>query len=234
MSELVETSLLDEVEKLTRRKSPKVAKLAKTAKKRAGAPTKLTPAVAARIIAIVLEGNYPRVACGVVGVTKRTLDNWKTRAREAMEEEGVHGLEDIPQDRRIYVEFLLALEMAESASERSLLASAMKGGRGWQASMAIMERRWRDRWGRAPVEEKSGGNAQVVIHLPSPDPERQKRVASVLSGAGAIDGEAREVPDRAPREIEASPEVSINGDSPGANVVDLEQERAAREVEGDI
>lgn len=179
-----------EVQRFT--KSKRVQSLTRVAKKH-GRPTSLTPAVAAKILEMVLDGMYPRQACRAVGITKRTLDNWKSRAKEWLENPEVQGPEDVPQNEQIFVSFFLMLEMAEAGSERGLLKRAARGEKGWQAAMTVMERRWPDRWGRSDTSrvEIGGGDKPVVIEH-TVEPERQRRVARVLADADVIDGSGQE------------------------------------------
>ena len=47
-----------------------------------GRPTKLTPALQARIVKLVREGNYPETAAQSEGVHRDTYYSWMERGRE--------------------------------------------------------------------------------------------------------------------------------------------------------
>lgn len=199
-SEAVETynrtTLTDEMIQLAEKTGAKTGRrIAKQTKKLTGRPTSLTPLVALRVVEMICEGNRPRVACAAVGITKRTFDTWKSRAKEWTENEAWTGdLETVPPHERIFVEFSLMIDAAEGEAERAMLKKALSGKRGWQAAVQVLERRFASGWSKESVtrHEISGGERPVVIEV-STDQERSPAVASVLANAGVIDGEATEI-----------------------------------------
>ena len=100
-----------------------------------GRPTKLTPAVQARIVAHLRAGNYIETAAAAAGITKETLYDWLRRG--AAETFGPHR------------QFSDAVQEAQAAAETDmvrLVATAAKEQ--WQAAAWHLERKFPDRWGR--------------------------------------------------------------------------------------
>lgn len=190
-------------------KNPEIKKLAKRAKRAAGIdgrPTKLTPTMARDIIKMVMDGNRPRTACIANGITKRTLDLWKNRAKAILEAEDFDGdLDAVPETERIFIEFTVLLELAEAKSESALLKKAVRGGKGWQAAMTVLERRFADGWAKNEIKTNryEGGERPIVIEVET-DQERKGEVAKVLQEAGVLDGEGKEVIDH--QQLEAGDE----------------------------
>ena len=100
-----------------------------------GRPSKLTPAVAARIVEAVELGATWERAADAAGVGASTLGLWRRKGEAG----------EVP-----YVTFLLALKRAEGAGvERALrvIRKAAEGG-AWQASAWLLERRYPADYGR--------------------------------------------------------------------------------------
>lgn len=180
---------------LSKLKHKSVARAARSVKRRrAGAPTKLTIGTAAKILVLVSEGNYPRVACAAAGITKRTLDNWRERAREFIDDAECDW-EDIPPSERIYVEFFLMLQIAEANSEASLLRRAVRGEKGWQAAMTVLERRRPEHWGRQETRIHAGDEERPIVFELGAREGREAKVAGILDQAGVLQGNGREITD---------------------------------------
>jgi hypothetical protein len=145
------------------------------------------------IIGAVLDGNYLTTACQMAGITKRTLSNWRTRAREVMDDEEVGSLEEVPETERIFVEFFLALKAAEAQAEGALLRRAMRGDKGWQAAMTVLERRHPEYWGRSEKRIHEGNEEKPLVLEVAPQAERMRRVAGVLEQAQVLEGTAHEL-----------------------------------------
>ncbi len=103
-----------------------------------GRPTVLTEAVQATILANLRAGNYLATSCRAAGISPRTLETWRQRHREG----------DPRADR--LTDFVRCVKKAISEGETDLLGKVRAGGPGWQSAAWILERRWRDRWGRNP------------------------------------------------------------------------------------
>lgn len=163
-----------------------------------GRPSKLTPDVADRIIAAVLEGNYLATAAQAVGVGESTLYRWlqrgadvEARALERAEDLDAVDLHELTDPAEwAYLDFREALKSAEAYAERELLGIVRQGRQGWQAHMTILERRHPDRWGRRQALDHSirgelDRRTTVELVIPDDD-ERTAEVARILAEAGAL------------------------------------------------
>lgn len=159
---------------------------------RTGRPTKLTPAVQAKIVAGVERGNYGEVAAALAGVSRASFFRWL--ARGEAEEQGP------------FRDFRDAIKEAESAGEDyavEMVRKAMPGN--WQAAMTYLERRHPDRWARKQHVEHTGPggkdlfDAERLLSHPTLaplSPVDRRRVAAglrkVLPMLAAAAGEADE------------------------------------------
>ena len=96
------------------------------------------PTLQDRIVSLVKAGNYIETACASQGITKQAFYLWLDAGAEGKEP---------------YKSFLDALQKAAAESEVELLArvrdQADTNKPGWMGNMTVMERRWRERWGRS-------------------------------------------------------------------------------------
>jgi transposase-like protein len=100
-----------------------------------GAPTRLTPEISDRIVALVRRGSYRETACAAVGVSSRTLRRWLQRARDGG-----------PHSQR-YKRFAEAVDRAEAEAESIAAAAIIQAGKeDWRALAWILERRGPQRW----------------------------------------------------------------------------------------
>lgn len=157
-----------------------------------GRPTKLTPETAARVVHHVLQGNYIKTACAEAGITPQTLKNWMARASELLGDPELD-LATLPPEERIFVDFFAVLKVAEAGAESRLLRRAVRGEKGWQAAMTVLERRHPEMWGRSEKRIHEGSEERPIVFSLETDLERQQRVAGVLQRAGALEGSAREL-----------------------------------------
>ena len=99
-------------------------------------PTKLTPAIAAKLVLAIRVGNYASVAAKSVGIDQSTYYDWLAKGRE---------------DKAPYAEFAVAIQKAEAEAEAATVARiqlAEAAPNTWQAAAWWLERRFPDRWGR--------------------------------------------------------------------------------------
>jgi transposase len=81
------------------------------------------------------EGATFEIAAAVLGVTSRTLRNWRKQADEG--------------DER-YVPLTEAIERAEAVQQRDYLVQMREHARTeWRACAWLLERKWPARWGKA-------------------------------------------------------------------------------------
>jgi hypothetical protein len=117
-----------------------------------GRPTKLTPELAAGFCAAIEQGATYEIAAGSVGVRRSTVYNW-LKAGEA-EDDGDHA------------EFLDAVKGAEARCALAALVLVRGGLQGWQGPAWLLERRYRDDYGRPRLEiEPVGAAAEALAAL---------------------------------------------------------------------
>lgn len=144
--------------KTTSRKPPAKRAARKTAAKPPAEETRspgrpplleVQPELRQKIETFVRSGAFPERAAVAVGISERTHYAWMARGRDELEEResaAIAGDARKPQDQ-MYVDYVLAIEKAVAEAEMLLLGNALKGGATGGASMNILERRFRDRWG---------------------------------------------------------------------------------------
>ncbi len=101
-----------------------------------GRPSKLTPELQERLVALIRAGNYVETAVLLVGLSKQTFYEWLRKGRE--------------QKRGKYAAFADAIERAAAeADERDLRRIDEAADKGvWQAAAWRLERRRPDQFGR--------------------------------------------------------------------------------------
>jgi hypothetical protein len=98
-----------------------------------GRPSSLSPQVASLAIRAVCQGNYPTTACRAAGINDATWDRWQARAAEGAEP---------------FVSFCGMMAQAAGYHEAKTIARIdAQGALSWRAGVALVERRYRDRWG---------------------------------------------------------------------------------------
>lgn len=117
----------------------------------AGRPTSLTPELADRIVDMVRGGNFRATALRACGLSKNVIRNWELAGEEGKEP---------------YASFTERLQEAEAESEAKLVAEVrnarpqvvgVSGPDLWQARLALLERRFPNRWSarvRTTVDEE--------------------------------------------------------------------------------
>lgn len=116
-------------------------------------PSKLTPEVRERIVAVLRSGAYVQQAAEAAGIGRSTFDDWMRRGESEAEK-------DAP-----YRELREAVEQARAEAEaRHVALIAKASARSWQAAAWLLERQYPDRWGkpsdrnRASAEVKHQGS----------------------------------------------------------------------------
>jgi hypothetical protein len=113
-----------------------------------GAPTKLSPELVDKIVAILRAGGYPETAASVAGICTKTYGRWLARGNP----EG-----DDPANapfRRFRERVESALAEGEARNVALIARAAMDN---WQAAAWLLERQHPERWARVsqrPSEEQ--------------------------------------------------------------------------------
>ena len=140
-----------------------------------GRPTLLTPEVWSSIIGSIREGLFQETAAHKAGIAPRNLERWLQWGR---------------QGREPYASFLTDFKKNEAEYEAELVRRIADHGTGirklpnWTALAWILERRFRDRWGR-PYRGKPSDGAK--------EPEPRRPLSEILA---EIDRVAKEQEDR--------------------------------------
>jgi len=117
-----------------------------------GKPSALSDDVAASISRDIAAGHYMNAAARAAGVSYATIREWIARG----EADEAHGL-DTP-----YARFADAISRAEGEAEKRLQrAVEQHSDEDWRAPAFILERRFRDRWGKNDQQQA----AAVTINL---------------------------------------------------------------------
>jgi len=101
---------------------------------------------AKRICEAIEAGSSFRYAAQSVGVSPQTARKWRDQGQ----------LDDAMGADSAYRNFFLAVQLAEGALERRLTDRWVKALEededGWKGIQAFLEKRYKDEWGKAPVE----------------------------------------------------------------------------------
>ena len=113
-----------------------------TAKKSKNGKVAFTPEIEAECVAACSAGFTIEKCAGLIGVPIGTLKTWTHR----------------------FPSFAVKMETARKKHELSLLRDIeLAGQKSWQAKAWILERRWKDRWGRESRPEAGQDGTKVVL-----------------------------------------------------------------------
>ena len=126
-------------------------------------PTKLTPSLQTKICDVVRAGSAPESAAVFAGICSKTYKRWMERGRRSRSGP--------------YRAFARAIEKAERDCEVALASIVRKGAANGdiRAARFILERRFRERWGKLDKVEVSGevhhgGGLRICLPPEDPDP----------------------------------------------------------------
>ena len=132
---------------------------------------KLTQETQDRICDIIKTGNYIETACAYAGICRKQFYNWLRDGRRDL---------DAGKDNK-YTRFVKAVDEAKAFAEmRDLnrIDDAASNGQ-WQAAAWRLERRYRDRWGKA-VEIKADANVNLSGSIEISDADMEKMTPEEL------------------------------------------------------
>ena len=129
------------------------ASLARKDKNKGGRPTKLTPEVQKTIVDALAAGVYLETAAAAAGISRETLNEWLRNGAKYKE-----GKQKVFSD---------AVKKALATTETRLVTTVnLASASQWQAAMALLERRWPQRWGRVERHEQTGeGGGPIVVRV---------------------------------------------------------------------
>jgi len=120
-----------------------------------GRPCSLTLELQATICAIIAKGNYLVTACRAVGISDRVFYNWLELARAAA---------DAGDEDNKFFQFMQAVKKAEAQSELALVeAVQVHNKRNVVAPLAMLDRRFRERWGQTQTNTQAGNTYNINI-----------------------------------------------------------------------
>lgn len=100
-----------------------------------GRPTDLTPEIQAKIVEVLVAGNYREIAAHAAGVPLRTMSRWLSQGKKATS--------------GIYREFWRAVLTAEQDAEIRMVKAVVDGaGQDPKHAQWWLERKAPERWGR--------------------------------------------------------------------------------------
>ena len=107
-------------------------------------PTKLTPEVQERIVAVLRSGAYVEQAAEAAGIGRSTFDDWIRRGdSDAAKDKPFRDLRD-------------AVEQARAEAEaRHVALIARASSKSWQAAAWLLERQYPNRWGKVSERKQS-------------------------------------------------------------------------------
>jgi hypothetical protein len=147
-------------------------------------PTKLTEDRMHKIATFLRNGNTIAAACAATNTGERTFYHWMERGEADAEHE---------QDT-IFGQFWQAITRAQGESEAILTRYVFEAaGKDWRAALAILERRFPERWVARTEAHVTGSmnsrvlhsQAEVVVEVPDDD-ERIAEVTAVLGQIGVL------------------------------------------------
>lgn len=160
----------------------------------------LTEELMVEITALVLDGNYPAVVARKLMIPVGTFQNWINKGEEMIERE-LYGTPEDPEGLR--PQLYLLVSQAEANFEVSTLEDLQfrikEGKINWQGDMAILERRFPQRWSKrdAPPAGKGGFQSTVRSHI-------RKRVEAEMKRRGEEGGRVPDGKDRLPEPPEGA------------------------------
>lgn len=145
-----------------------------------GRPSSLTDERAEKLLSLVSQGAFFEAACQAVGITTAALNDWQRR-----------GLADLESglDTR-FSRFVTQLHRAKADHEISLARRVeAQTDEDWRAGAFVLERRYRERWGRHNDLQRAGMNVTLVL-----SEKDQEVVIELLKLANARSVEATATP----------------------------------------
>jgi hypothetical protein len=138
----------------------------------------LTPEIAASIIQLVRDGNYPVVAARSLGVNEKTFQAWLSHGERDFE----RGEPSNVDPEGLQLELYLEVETAEAQFETGMVSTIREridANKNWTGHMTYLERRFPDRWGKRydaapPVEN---WESQLRAYTLGVDSERARSAA---------------------------------------------------------
>lgn len=148
-----------------------------------GRPTKLTDDRRETICEALRKGVSIEGACDLAGLSHQSFYNWRERGQDELRRvENGHPNCQVRQDEQPFVEFLEATTRAIAESEEQLVGNINDAApEDWRAAIALLERRFPERWSKRTNVDLTSGGEQVteinlnVVHTDVDDFEQETR-----------------------------------------------------------
>lgn len=165
-----------------------------------GRPTLCTPERTELICQLLSAGNFPEVACANAGISTRTYHNWRGWGED--EQIRRDAGEEPDQTKEPYLQFFQQTTRANARAEVGSVLRIQQIARDedidprvkLEAEKFLLERRFRDRWGRARVDVVHEGAVELALNLPTPKRVDGASASHVESLPETIDT-SRQLPD---------------------------------------
>lgn len=118
------------------------------------------PELHGRIMNYIRAGAFPERAAVAAGVSERSHYAWQDKGLEERDRREAGTKPRSTWD--IYVKYVDGIDQATAEAEMLLLAKVNNGGQGWSAQLAILERRFRERWGVKPTAAGGSGKPDAT------------------------------------------------------------------------
>lgn len=154
-------------------------------------PSKLTPELQQKIVALVRTGNFLETACAASGIDARTLRNWVERGKKN------------DKGNAKYADFVSALNVADAEAEIMFVAILHQAATGfttkvvdgkstvvpvsgdWKAKAFWAERRLAKRWGQKIRLQVDSAIEELLRHLRERlEPDTYQRVVDATTDFG--------------------------------------------------
>jgi hypothetical protein len=138
-----------------------------------GRTSYLTEQMSKEICDCIALGFTRKGTCAAVGIDESTFYMWRDKGKAALEKAGAKG--NVPEKKRRYAEFELAVVKAEVAFKKLHLMNIKKHAiKSWQASAFLLERTFPEEYGRTKhdveISGKDGGpietEGKVMVYIP--------------------------------------------------------------------
>ena len=153
-------------------------------------PTELTPELADQVAKFIRVGNWPEAAAVAAGVSARTFYRWMARGRDADELHEADGAVDEVDEP--FWQFWQQVKRAEAESEALAVAQLTKAMPSTPtATIAWLERRFRERWSRTERLEHAGdgGGPVLIVDAKAKLAAKVEAIAKRLRESGAVEGD---------------------------------------------